>query len=97
MCIILAKPNDTAKQKLEKIMKTLPNQKAFDEGHENLFGETLTRAIVTHQGKVIDLVLDGNENRYYINQTSAYYDMAQIGKILNTAESKGATIERFWA
>lgn len=76
--------------------KPLPNQKEFDAGYENLFGETLVRAVVTYQGQVIDLVLDQNERRYYMNQTSGYYDQDAIGRILESAESNGAEVERFY-
>ena len=76
--------------------RPLPNQKELDAGFQNLFGETLVRAVVSYQGKVIDLVLDQNENRYYMNQTSGYYDQDAIGRILENAEKKGAQIERFW-
>ena len=76
--------------------RPLPNQKEFDAGYENLFGETLIRAVVKHQEKVIDLVLDPAKRRYYMNQTSGYYDQDAIGRILEIAESKGAHVERFW-
>ena len=78
-------------------MTTLQNQKAFDAGYENLFGETLNRAVVSFQGKVIELALDAAERRYYMNQTSQYYDQDAIGRILESAEAKGAIVERFWA
>lgn len=76
--------------------RPLFNQAQFDAGYENLFGETLVSAKVTYQGKVIDLVLDAAERRYYMNQTSGYYDQDAIGRILETAEGKGAQVERLW-
>jgi len=77
-------------------MRQLPNQQAYDAGYENLFGETLARAVVTYQGKVIELVLDQAERRYYMNQTSNYYDQDAIGRILESAERKGAVVDRFY-
>ncbi len=76
--------------------RPLPNQAPFDAGYENLFGETLVSATVSFRGKVINLVLDAAEGRYYMNQTGQYYDQDAIGRILANAEKKGAYVERFW-
>lgn len=76
--------------------RPLPNKKEFDAGYENLFGQTLIRAVVSYQGKVIELVLDAAERRYYMNQTSSYYDQDVIGRILESAESKGAVVKRVY-
>jgi len=77
-------------------MKTYQeHQTAFEQGQENIFGETLTEATVTTpKGQVIVMKKDGD--CYYMNGANNFYEATEIGRLLEKAESNGATVERVW-
>jgi hypothetical protein len=78
-------------------MKTYEeHKKAVTEGWENLFGEPLIQASVIHDGKSITLKLDRGEGRYYMNDSSLFYEKEAIGRILDKAASNGASIDKTW-